>query len=79
MFAFLSMLFSRFMSARQRSEARAFEIYLQMLSKDYVVSEYELARSAIRCAKHFDQAIADDTLGIEDLPKLRHGLSTEKN
>lgn len=75
MFAFFSLIFSRFLSDRQVFEARAFEIYLQMLSEAYPCNEYELAKSSLRCAKFFEQAIAEDSIGLEDI----HGLFNQKN
>ena len=80
MFAFLSMLFSRFMSRQQIFEARSFEIYLAMLTEGHTCSEYQLAKNAIHCARQFDIAMADETIGLDDLTKrYSHGLPSKEN
>ena len=78
MFAFLSMVFSRFLSERQVFEARAFEIYLAMISEGHTCSEYQLAKNAIHCARQFDIAMKDETIGLDDLTK-RYGLPSKTN
>ena len=68
----LSFFFKKFMDTRSLREQRAFEIYMSILTVLGVESlteeeQKKLAKFAYKSAKFFEEAIDDETIGIEDV------------
>jgi hypothetical protein len=65
----LSFFFKKFMDTRSLREQRAFEIYMSLLTIEDVTKEEQkrLAKFAYNAAKNFEEAIDDETIGIEDI------------
>lgn len=66
---FISFFVKRFFDDRSLEEHRSFEIYLKLLTIEYVTKDDQkkLAKFAYKAAKHFAEAIDDETIGIEDI------------
>ena len=66
---FLSFFLKKIMDTRSLREQRSFEIYLKFLTIEDVTKEEQkrLAKFAYNAAKNFEEAIDDETIGIEDI------------
>jgi hypothetical protein len=73
MFPALLSVLRYFQSDRQKLESHAFEIYLELLSASKDGDRYQLACMAFDAALQFRRAFEDNTIGLEDIAKLRKG------